>query len=403
MTSSPGQKGKPVVIVRALVDNAIVEAPVTNPDRLARIARDWSYILRVRARWARDTDLRSRIGERAVKDLSSLGISEGQLETLSSANRIEVELINLDKSGFDDLDAYEAASEMPWEYLISAATRAQGRFRALLVTRLLRNGLGSVAPHPPRSVLFVESAPGRLKNEYLFDEEEERISAAVGAGNKHEPHAPRWKTIKTPSLSQLKSEIDSTTWEAVHVTGVDNHQAGWFIEDFYEDLEDDSPDTLKSVIDTHGRLKDGMILWEGMQSELPVPFYQLAHTLVGPEPARIVTLNLYYSGARIGRDLVRNGVHVALGFLDEIDDEVAENFFQEFYWSWCHPEKHEILSIPDAFLKAWRKAKGKNVYGTAIVIWVGRSVFETDPPTIKPSRPRAVRKRKTASKRRTAR
>ncbi|WP_157113726.1 CHAT domain-containing protein [Bradyrhizobium embrapense] len=378
------------------MDDVLVEAHVTKPQRLARISQEWTYILRVRARWAQDTDLRGRLAERAVKDLRSIGISEHQLQRLATADRIEVELVTLDPSGFDDGDAYEAASEMPWEYLISAATRAEGRFRPLLITRLLRNGLGRVTPHPPKSVLFVESAPGRLNDQYSFDEEEERISAAVGVSvkNKKRSRPLEWETLKTPSFSKLKAELHSNNWEAVHVTGVDNHQAGWFIDNFYEDLESDSPDRLKAVMDVHGRLRDGMILWEGTDSELPVSFYQLAQTLVGRHPPRIVTLNLYYSGARIGRELVKSGAHVALGFLDEIDDEIAENFFQEFYWSWCHPD-NAILAISDAFLKAWQKVSAKNLHGTSIVIWMGRSVFDDREYKKRPPA-RATSRRRTA-------
>ncbi|OKO83943.1 hypothetical protein [Bradyrhizobium sp. NAS96.2] len=392
--AAPGHSSKPVVVVRALLNGELFEAPVTKLERLARVTQQWNYILRVRARWAQDTDLRGRLGERAVKDLGSLGISEAQLQSLATADRIEVEFVKLDPSGFDDGDAYEAASEMPWEYLISAATRIQGRFRSLLITRLLRNGLDPVAPHPPKSVLFVESAPGRLNDEYSFEDEEERIAAAVGVGSKKTPRSPDWKTVRTPSVSQLKSEVRTGSWEAVHITGVDNHQAGWFIEDFYADLENDNPDRLKAVVDAHGRLQDGMILWEGTESELPVSFYQLAQTLVGNRPPRIVTLNLYYSGARIGRELVKSGAHVALGFLDEIDDEVAENFFQEFYWSWCHPTG-SILKISEAFLNAWQKVSGKNLHGTSIVIWMGRSVFDDRAPAKQP-RQRTTSKRVTA-------
>ena len=74
----------------------------------------------------------------------------------------------------------EAASQIPWEYLISTATRAEGRYQPLLITRLFRNGGAAVAP-PPELVLFIESAPGRLEDLYGFDDEEDRIRAAVNA------------------------------------------------------------------------------------------------------------------------------------------------------------------------------------------------------------------------------
>jgi len=111
-------------------------------------------------------------------------------------------------------------------------------------------------------------------------------------------------------------------------------------------MKEQNESLFNSLLDSAQRLRDGMILREGREAELPVLYDELAGLLVGPTPPRIVTLNLYYSGARIARELVRNKAHVALGFLDEIDDELAELFFQEFYWNWCHPTKEEVLSVP---------------------------------------------------------
>ena len=68
-------------------------------------------------------------------------------------------------------------SEIPWEYLLSAATRNAGRFEFRLVTRCLRNG-AAMSSTRPRQVLFVESAPGRMTQEYEFVDEEKRIRAA---------------------------------------------------------------------------------------------------------------------------------------------------------------------------------------------------------------------------------
>jgi hypothetical protein len=98
-------------------------------------------------------------------------------------------------------------------------------------------------------------------------------------------------------------------------------------------------------------------------------------------------LNLYYSGARTARELVRRGVYAAIGFLDEINDEFAEHFFQAFYWAWCHGNE----TISDSFLKAWGAMDGDRLHGTAIVIWLGRSALErADAPA-----PRAAVKRAT--------
>jgi hypothetical protein len=362
------------IVIRAKIADQLFEAKVTNFGKFARIAHQWSYILRARARWASHPDRREDISQDAADDLGTLGISVEQIRHFASASRVEVEFSG-DFAAGDRSRAYEAASSIPWEFLISAATLSEGRFRPLLVTRLLRNGMSAVTAHPPESVLFVESAPGRLNDIYGFDDEEERIRAAVGVDSSP-IKSPRWGTLKTPSLSALREAIHKRNWEAVHVTGVDTQQVSSCIDDFYPDLEQKSPKIYKSLIDQNDRLTDGMILWEETESELPVPYTELADVLVRPSsPARIFTLNLYFSGARIARELIRRGAHVALGFLDEVDDEVAENFFQNFYWAWCHPDD-TILSIPDAFFKAWESVREKELHGTSIVIWMGRSVFD---------------------------
>jgi hypothetical protein len=116
-----------------------------------------------------------------------------------------------------------------------------------------------------------------------------------------------------------------------------------------------------------------MILRGDHDSELPVRYDELANLLLASkkEHPGVVSLNLYYSGARTARELVKRGVYAALGFLDEIDDEFAELFFQAFYWAWCQADK----SIPDAFLDAWSVMDGDRMHGTSIVIWLGRSIL----------------------------
>lgn len=341
---------------------------------LKRLAQEWSYILRTRSRWAGNEDLRKSFATRALDDLKSVGIPGKDVQKLATAGHIEVEQHGLKPADENAAQIYEAASEVPWEYLISAATRAEGRFQSLLISRLLRNGMQAVTPSPPRSVLFVESAPGRFKDNYEFDDEEERIRAAVDAIGKREE---LMEIVNTPQVTELSEKVAKGNWEAIHVTGIDTHQAAWLIPDFYKDFPKKKSDIWSEITRPAGRLRDGMILREGNEIEQPVLYDKLAKVLVGSTPSRIITLNLYYSGARTARELVRAGTHAALGFLDEIDDELAELFFQAFYWEWCHPNP-KVISIPEAFRRAWDKLRGNGLHGTSIVIWMGRSIF--DPP-----------------------
>jgi hypothetical protein len=353
---------------------------VTGTAPLVRLAQEWSYILRARSRWADDAEQRKSFGARALDDLKRVGVPRSFIQQVALAERIEVELHDWDRNDPRADKIHEAAAEVPWEYLISAATRAEGRFGSLLISRLLHNETPAVTPAAPRDVLFVESAPGRLGEIYEFGDEEARIRAAVGGGK-------RMAILNTPQLSELRQKVEGAKWEAIHVTGIDTHQAAWEVEDFYKDYDDSTKANAKSfdpkkkriweeiTVDSE-RLCDGMILREDHISELPVRYDRLAAALVAVPPPRIVTLNLYYSGARTARELVRAGAHVALGFLDEIDDELAELFFQAFYWRWCHTKP--APSISDAFCHAWEQMRGDGLHGTSIVIWMGRSVFETD-------------------------
>jgi hypothetical protein len=386
-------------MIRAL---GVPPTSIDHPERLPRLAQEWAYLLRVRSRWASDVELRKSIAKRAVDDLKSVGVSLDRLRAMAQADRIEIELHDWDRQDAQACAIHEAACEIPWEYLLSSGTRSEGRYKSVFISRLFDNGLARVKPHPPANVLFVESAPGRFKDKYEFKDEEDRISAAVGAANKPDDDDYR-KILRTPQRSELVDEVRKN-WEAIHVTGIDTHQAGWVIDDFYVDMKDKNKPLFESLIDSDGRLVDGIILRQDHESELPVRYDELARILVSPTPPRIVTLNLYYSGARIARELVRNKAHVAVGFLDEIDDELAELFFQAFYWNWCDRESNKIFSIPDAFVKAWKAMPMDKAHGTSIVIWMGRSIFEPGSESISKTASRSsARKKASPRKKRAAR
>jgi hypothetical protein len=390
-----------VITIRARDDSGVFETVVTRTAGLERLAQEWNYILRARTRWAADADLRVSVGERALTDLKGLGINSAFLQKLALVERVEVELHDWKAADADATRIHEAAAEVPWEYLISAATRTEGRFQSLLITRLFRNGSGAVVPSPPEQVLFVESAPGRLKDAYEFDDEEERIRAAVDAFG---PRQDNMVIMQTPQLTELAKEVNKDKWDAIHVTGVDTQQAGWCIEGLYDDIEKHKPALWNEIATPSKVLRDGMLLRQGPESELPVPYQKLAEVLISPrKPPYVVTLNLYYSGARTARELVRRGAHAVLGFLDEIDDESGELFFQAFYWAWCHrDDKGEPVAIPAAFQKAWDKMRSDRLHGTAIVIWMGRSIFDQPGPK-KADRSAAKRKEIATAKKEESR
>lgn len=363
-----------VVRIRMRAETGLLTEEVRRDAPLERLAEEWSYILRSRARWVDDDDIRHAFRDRALDDLDRLGVSVGFVKAMASCKHIEVELIDWDRGDAAVNRIHEAAADLPWEYLLSAATRGVGRFQPILITRLFSNRTPPRNPPPPEGVLFIESAPGRIEDLYEFELERKRIRAAAGADS---ARAWRdWKVAATQSVTQLTKTVRDGAWDAIHVTGVDTHQAAWAVDGFY-DVDDGSPARTR-ILDGSGNVRDGMILREPPVAELPVAYDDLAEVMVNPNhPPSLVTLNLYYSGARIARELVRKGAHAALGFLDEIDDELAERFFQAFYLAWCRPDADS--TIPEAFVEAWKKMSGDGLHGTAIVIWMGHSALQELP------------------------
>jgi hypothetical protein len=399
-----------IVTVRTLIGRRLLEGHLAATAPLVRLNEEWSYLLRSRARWRDHGDVRKSLRERALADLELLGFTRPFVRRLATVHHIEVELHPPKDRDASTNQVYEAAAGFPWEYLLSAATRGAGRFQRLLITRLIRNNREAVIPPPPGRVLFVESAPGRLYDQYDFESERKRIAAAVRAraeilpdGSRVEPEhfsAPREpiadetrpRVIRfalTETERNLKRTVQSEPWEAIHVSGIDTHQASSVIPHFYDALQE-KPLVWKRIVGAEGRVRDGMILRESNVSELAVPYDELAAVLVNKRrPPNLVTLNLYHSGARIARELVAQGSRAAIGFLDEIDDELAELFFQAFYWAWCRPEGG--CSIPEAFMEAWGHMQGfgDKLHGTAIAMWMGRSDFDihalgAPPPDVAP-------------------
>jgi len=396
--AAPRRKSNKTVLVtiRASIRwPRLIEGHVLPSAPLGRLAEEWTYLLRSRARWVDHDDVRPKIRERALDDLEQLGCTRSFIRQLATTQHVEVELHKPSRNDADGRAAFEAAASFPWEYLISCATRGAGRFHPILITRLIRNGVRPVIPPPPSRVLFVESAPGRLYDEYDFESERKRIAAAVRArveimpdGERREPvhftpspesgadNAPT-RVIRfalTETERTLYNTVRSEPWEAIHVSGFDTHQAASVVPDFYEAIEEKKL-VWKQITESE-RVADGMILREQNISELPVRYDQLANILVNKRrPPSLVTLNLYHSGARIARELVVQGANAAIGFLDEIDEELAELFFQAFYWAWCRPGGTSL--IPHAFVEAWRHlhGHGDRLHGTAIVLWMGTSVF----------------------------
>jgi hypothetical protein len=221
--------------------------------------------------------------DRALADLETLGLSPSFIERLATVHHVEVELHRWNAADESANQIHEAAAAFPWEYLLSASTRGAGRFQPILISRLIRNGGRPVVPPSPSRVLFVESAPGRLYEQYDFASERTRIAAAIRVqkeimpgGERREPpvhftaspegniRRPReMRLALTETEQRLRDTVSDEPWDAIHVSGIDTHQAAALVPGFYKEIQE------KPVV------------WDRIRSQLASP-----SLIASPWPAR---------------------------------------------------------------------------------------------------------------------
>ena len=343
-------------------------AQIRGTATLIELAAKWMYILRNRSRWAKDDDLKIEIGETAKDDLAKLGVDDAAVLKIcgSEWRHTEVTFFDDHVTSRTSTPAQAAAMAFPWEFVLSSATR-NARAETLLVTGVLpRPWLWPGTPVDLEKLLYVESAPGRLEGFYSFESERARLRAATGRR--------QWALSESDSLRRLPDRIRMHKPNVIHVSAIDNHQAAQIIHGFYDDPEIEK--LLPNGPD------DGIMMRRdsterSLPPEEPVPYDELAkHILpetIKPKPW-LVTCNMYYSSARIAPECIRRGVQAAVGFQDEVDDELAELFFQEFYRAWYTDQG---AGLPNAFGQAWKalQTHRQQLYGTGIVLWLARSAF----------------------------
>ena len=343
-------------------------AQIRGTATLIELAAKWMYILRNRSRWAKDDDLKIEIGETAKDDLAKLGVDDAAVLKIcgSELRHTEVTFFDDHATSRTSTPAQAAAMAFPWEFVLSSATR-KARAETLLVTRVLpRPWLWPGTPVDLDKLLFVESAPGRLEGFYSFESERARLRAATGRR--------QWAVSESDSLRRLPDRIRMHKPNVVHLSAIDNHQAAQIIHGFYDDPEIDK--LLPNGPDD-GIMMRRVSTERSLPPEEPVPYDELAEHLlpkeIKPKPW-LVTCNMYYSSARIAPECIRRGAQAAVGFQDEVDDELAELFFQEFYRAWYADQG---AGLPNAFGQAWKalQTHRQQLYGTGIVLWLARSAF----------------------------
>ncbi|MEO5618927.1 MAG: hypothetical protein ABIS67_14255 [Candidatus Eisenbacteria bacterium] len=337
---------------------------------LDALAVSWSYRLRNRLRWKDRPEMRARLADECLDTLLKIGIDEEKLRSISKASLIEVAIPwQQEAAGWE-------ARIFPWEFVLSNATRKLGRSGKLTVIRQLDRRARAAPPRPAydpakSKVLFVESAPGILRDEYDFDAEREMVQATLGIRGKN------FVLLKDPTLLELESCVKDETPDLIHLAGFDTHQAFALLKEFdAEALTDESKAGEIEIEDAGGFERDGYVLSLGRRPD-PIGVERLARALsAAKRPPAFVGCNIYDSALRTAPVLVAGGAGAALGFRDFQDDTLMEMFFSRFYRAWKEGRGDALAG----FAAGWEALRNqpKDVRGTSVALWSARSCLQQE-------------------------
>ncbi len=319
---------------------------------LPHLAMRWAYRLRNRSRWAADAQAVDDLGREAAACLETLGLGPAGLASLGRARAVEVRI------PFSDEGVGWEQRILPWELLLSTATRPHRGKRPLLVSRHLA-AAGAVRSRKPRRGLAVASAPGALGERRWFENERELVERGLGL--------ERFVSREHPTLPELEAALRELRPDVLHLTGVDAHQGA---------------ELLGLPYQPHRR--DGLYLMGDDGGPAVVDARVLAAALSEGRPPLLVAFNCHHSAARLASLSVAEGAHAAIGFQDVIDDAEAERFYATFYQAF----RRSGYRVLDAFQVALSDAleHSASLAGCGIVLWSRAPLLVAQKPA--PDRPK---------------
>jgi hypothetical protein len=327
--------------------------------RLQNAAIQWSYVVRNRKRWAGSYSLGIRQEERARKLLAELQMSEAQLLRLAKAGIVQVSV------AFEREDLDWEGRLLPWEFLLTSATRSQRSGSPLTVIRQLRrrNSPNQPVVRRPESVLFVESAPGPLDGLYTFDSEVQLVRTNLKRLN--------WYYIKNPTREALANEIRIRRPDAIHLAGFGTHEAMGALEGKLGRAKLMGRAKLNPASNSttdQPWLQDGYVLATEQGGLDPVGAAELAALLTsGNHRPQLVGCGFWNSASRVAALAVAAGVGAVAGFQDSFEDDLVEVFFAAFYRHWNNLDGDVRSAFTDAWTTLRRRSDG--LLGTGVVLW----------------------------------
>jgi hypothetical protein len=330
---SPGSSG--VVTFRLLNGTTY---PVTPPDELRTMAMYWEYVLRNRIRWAQNETAAKSVADRAVRALQTLGLTPEKLSEIAKAGVLEIDIPFTTETLGWELRIF------PWEFLLFTATESQRTGPLTVIRHVCCQNESKTPVRAPKRLMVVESAPGAFGEAYSFTSERRLVQSNLKLDKVLCP--------KNPTLEELEALVKKQKPDVIHLAGFDSHQSEQFLER------------------KGSGVLDGYLMSDVQGNPTYASAEQLAQAVTGDKSYQpvLVSCNLWNSAARIAALIAANRAWAAIGFQDEIDDKVAENFFSKFYFNW--------RALNWDLLPAFRLAvREMHLGGAIVVLWSGRSLL----------------------------
>lgn len=321
----------------------------------------WASVARNRATWSADPFAYSDFAREIREQFAQQKINEATLRSLAEAMLVEV------STAAEETALGFAAAGAPWEYLIASATSEIRNGGPLTVVRHVATKPADRSDRPS-TLLIVVSGPGVIGDYYTFDSEARLIRTSF---------KDRVRLLRNPTLDELRNEVSSYPPDAIHVTGVDIHQAASF---------------LGQPADRWPPTQEGIYLADQFGNPVPVMAEEIAAALtIAPRKPMIVGFNIY-NAATIAARTVAHGAGSAVAFHGTFEDRLAETFFSGFYGALQTETKPQ-----SAFQKIWQtiRSESREVVGAGLVLWCADSIAPPA-PVVEPAPPRK-RKRIVAS------
>ncbi|MBL9150159.1 MAG: hypothetical protein JNM94_15835 [Phycisphaerae bacterium] len=329
---------------------------------LQRAAMEWTSVLRNRRRWTAAGESVAAQSKRMRETLRELGLTKTATEAIVKAGCVEV------CSAFESEREGWEARVFPWEHALSAATRELRDGRPMTIVRSLLAEPPSKPWGVPARVLYVESAPGGLRETYSFESERLLVTQAFRAVGDRDPHIDVRKLID-PTRESLVRAIKDYAPDVVHVAGLDSRQACGLLS------ADKVPESLRSLA-TGGnakafdpaRVRDGYLV-EGAADRVElIEAKELGAILCGAKTKpQLVSFNIYNSAARLAPLAIASGARYAIGYQDDFDDRLAELFYERLYWAFA-VDREDLLSSFQYAMSEIRE-EGESLTGTGVVLW----------------------------------